>query len=335
MARRRYSKKRSVRSKSKRKVKRRRTKSKRPFKRSFKRRPQRLSKVAINKAINGVQRYIKEDRSQVLNSAQNGIEWGALSGGNCYPSLSAILSDSGQAGALGSTSDKNVDYYIHSQTRDFHFRNVSNHPAYFTVYEVMFKHDHNIDSATNTLTSCSDFLLGKLHNGWDIDAAAADFDVAGTGAIAQYTAGATTLNSENKLLGPYQSRPFMQSFKILRKSQLKMKPGDDYWYRMRIPNITYKASDWEVHGDLERKEAKRYFTRHLLYKLHGCLGKANNDDTEIGYMTTDIAMEILTRAKVLKMSVTDHQMAISNVLDDLTAQTLEGPTEHSHADEDQ
>ena len=207
-----------------------RSKSKR---RRVKRSRKALNRINISKVIEGSKLFLREDRQDTVQSPQNVVYWKSLLSANCYSSLNTILTATGQSGALGSMTDDHVDYRIYGQSVSVHLRNVSNHPAYVTLYEVMYKDDHNIDSATNTVTSCADFLISQLHDGWDKYAVATQFDRAGTGTLSAYTAGNDYLETDMKILTPNNSSNFKARFKTIRKIKLKMKAGDDFWFKVR------------------------------------------------------------------------------------------------------
>lgn len=288
--------------------------------------------VTLAKKRSGVRSYIDESRGNELTSAQDTFEWRVIGSHGCYGTYNNILSASGQDGALGSASDLARDYHVYNLKVNYHFRNVSNHDCFMYVYECVIRSDYNIDSTTNTDTACATYAAEILNEGWEKLAASGEFGASGT--IASHAAGSTSISSNVKFLSPYKSKNFTEAFKIMKTSRIKLKPGDDYWYSLRVKAHDYQGSEW-LRGDLERREAVGGTTKVMLIGLHGALGKANSSDSKTGWMTTDVAFEKITKAKVCQLTTNDDSLGVSYTADDLTALTLEGPTEHSMVDENQ
>lgn len=285
--------------------------------------------ISLAKKHGQPRRYIHETRGLTINTLQDKFQYGCLEAIACYGSFDNILSASGQEGALGSSSNDHLEYHVYDHVIQFHFRNTGNHAAFLHLYEVAFRNNHNIDTTTNTSTACATFAMNQLNQGWEKLAAAGEFGVGGT--IAAYTEGNTTLESNMKSLTPYQSIHFTQQFKIMKVSRVKLAPGDDYWYKIRVPAHTFKAYEWNRGDDLQRMEAKARVSKLLLYGCRGALGKGTEDDTKSGWMSVDLALEKITKAKVVQVGERDKEMGVSYTSDDLTTVTLEAGTEHAMA----
>jgi hypothetical protein len=174
--------------------------------------------------------------------------------------------------------------------------------------------------------------MNDLVRGWDAVTEAAKVDETGTGDVVVYTNGNDYADVSMKTLSPFKSSEFCRNWKIVKRSTWKLDPGDDVYYKMRTKGYTWNP---DVIGDEAQSNKIREViggvTKVLIAKFHGALGKNVSDNDEIGYLETDLPYELISTARIWKLQETDRSYALALNLDDLTANELDGPTEHEEA----
>lgn len=291
--------------------------------------------ITLAKKRAGNRSYINESRGNEILSVPDNKRYQVLGSHGCYGGFSTILGATGRDGALGSSTDPLLDYYVYNHKISYHFRNVSNHATFFEVYELELRKDHNIDTTTNTNTGCPQLIMNQLNEGWEQLAATGEFDNTGTGTVAAYSSGGVSIDTYMKTLTPFKSKNFVNLVKVVKTSRVKLLPGDDFWYNVRVKAHRFKHDEWFRGDDLQRREGAAGLTKILMVGIRGALGKSNANDAISGWVSSDVAFEIITRAKIAKMTETDDNLAVSFSADAIGAAVLEGPSEFEMKDEDQ
>lgn len=331
-----YSSKRSL--KRKRSMSRRRRLNRKRVKRNKK---PRLTKQSILNLLAPKREWIKDYRGNELASLQDRVHYEVISVGGCISCFKGVLADVGAGSeALGSSSDKQTHYKFTNYILRTHFRNVSNHDCFMEIFACVSRKDSYLDTADNSLTSTDDRAMHKLIDGWDYHTVATRVDRAGTGTEVVYTNGNPYCESYSNFLSPFMSKSFTSAYKVENVWRVKLAPGDDFFVKQRIPSFVYDSMKHDGgFGDTTsqtQQEDVGGVTKFLLVKTRGVLGKGTADDTKTGFVTTDIAYEHLVKLKVQKMNRDKDLLALESTgRDDLTAVTLEGPTEVEMKNEDQ
>lgn len=298
----------------------------------------RVSKESIFKALNGVKSYAAESRRDVMAIPQNVRKFQTFCTWGEYDDYVSILNSSGAIGALGAESDY-FNFKFFNMHMQVHVRNLSEHPVMLTAYGMTIKEDVTGDASDITLRGAfGDYLIHKLVDGWDVVLPAAQVDRAGTGTIVDYNDGDAYCSSTSQYLNPSNSKDFYDTFKCRKRMHFKLNPGDDFYIKITIPPLLFNAYKLGGgFGDATSQGATEFIKNHtsgIMLAAHGCLGKNNADETEIGWMNAVLAVTCVKRCKVYQMNREETETAIAAVnLDTLTANTLEGPSEYIQQDE--
>lgn len=311
-----------------------------------KRKRSRLSKYSVARAVNPDRKFIREYRRDPINSPAGKTTWGVVADMDCVSDHSYIISTTGAGGLpLGSNvSNSKQDYVIKNNRNIINMRNVSNHDCFLTLYEVQFRQDYFKPGTTGvgTFATCIQYALAHLVYGWDVVLPdAAIIPASGLGSVVDYVDGDTSFTSVSEALTPFKSSNFCKAFKILKANKIKLRPGDDVRYVLRGSKTVYNDQVRKLYSSLNSGAHHQLGyankTKLLIYKLHGALGKSNTDDSVIGWMDTDVAVEKMWTADVVPMQVGTEQRltSITVTQDDIAAHSLEGPTEFEVKDDNQ
>lgn len=318
----------------------RRYKRKRRRRKSFKRRVGAIAKRSVLKSLTNVKRFIVEDRGHYFAPQQDQIMYGAIQA--CIGTNSELEAVADHALDVSANPTQSVRIYQHHQK--IYFRNLSPHPVFLRVWTVTPKKHIILTAADNTL---AEHAINRLIGGWmqnmdDTD----DTDMlSGKTAVTTNAENIYNIHSNSSYLYPSHSEEFRKWWKCFNPVTLKMNPGDDLYYTVKVPAFTYNYSTW--HGlstadqsttgpaDLSQVyEGIKGITRMVMFRCHGAMGHGNADQTKTGYMAADVGWSQTCSARVYKMNnaARDTEMTLNK--DDMTAVTLEGPTEHTFVDED-
>jgi len=298
-----------------------------------------VTTASVSRALNPHHQYQNEYRADTIDSTQNYIKWGvipySMNSNTSSPSPDQIITGAGQETPAYVKTDIGYKVRIHQQNLSIHFRNLSNHPCYFTVYQVLAKMDIPGVYGVGTINNAPEAVIQALYEGWNQYIEASKANTTGTGSIVVYTLGNTYLETTARGLCISKSPFFNQHFKVTKKTKYRMEPGDDVFESMTAPHMDWSGSDYA--NDAGAVEARPLVeagkTKFMLYQIHGALGKSISNDGNIGFMTTDIGYEAVFRAKVYRLGLSERNWALQTPTVDTLTDALEGPAEHTHAQE--
>lgn len=286
------------------------------------------------KALSGVRKYSFNDRSNCASAQTNKVMWKCITCNGDNRNFDTIISQAGQDSSIYSVSDRPAGLVrIMKQKVRLHFRNVSNQPAFMSVFIV-----RAVQRREHSAYYPEQDLMNTLVGGWDNLMVAAQVNNSGTGTVVEYTAGGDECASYTTNLNVSDSKDFGQFYKVIRKETKKLKPADDWWFNFGVPHMDYNGSVVNDNAALAAQGSKAStfakVTTYCLIKLYGAIGKDTTDDSKIGYMSTDIAYEILSSARTYRLQEYDSTIAMAVPSLDTVA-TLEAPIDFSEASANQ
>lgn len=308
----------------------------------------RVAKIT-SKIRDGVRKYFNEERNQAFTTTQNMVLWQTLADMGTTSEVESIIQavDTGSVhtgigeNSLGAYSTTSIRRYykadIYKYKKIVHLRNIDEHANFVTIYEVVAKKN----CATQAATNACQHIIDCLYNGWlEFLPSGATSATSKSGDYVVYNTGSTYINTYTKYINPKQSKLFNEYYSIVKVKQLKLEPGDDVYYKMYTRNRVWNPTNiypdgGEAETSTERTEIIKNYSKCLLLKIHGAIGRsstASGQDT-IGLMQTELAVDQITCCRVAPLQVGKHEVYHSLAHDDLTAITLQGPTDYEHKDD--
>jgi hypothetical protein len=254
-------------------------------------------------------------------------------------------------------------FVIYDWKVKLHFRNVSQHPVFFTLYHIKPK-KHVI--LTSSDTDKAYHIARTIMSGWMQEAPNTanaphgtyggptvkdDDDLFDTGGLLPLQTKARMEQGEaangryfdtvSSMHWPTQSAPFNQFYKIHKKITVRMIPGDDLYYKFKVPKFQYQDDIWTgldqphqskspyASGDFRQAISLiKNVSSMFLIRMHGALGVGTTVDTQdSGYMTGHMVAEYQERAKIYMMGEKKKRTLTAWTLDTV-GETLVGPSEH-------
>ena len=282
-----------------------------------------LTQRQIARAVAGKRQYIQEDNVHMFSN-HGQVKWIVVDQFADRFMYDAVLQSTGHDLALGNHQDPNVTYRIDRPRAHYHFRNVSNHACYMNIFVCTYRENLPFDSTDQT-SQIKKFVINQLVTGWDDLMQAAQVTNAGTGTVVDYTQDEIYCSSTVKYLSPFHSKPFTQKFIVENQIGGRFEPGQDYHL-----DVSAKGHDWIYRAQTPAQsstsvEGYRKKSKFILVSLHGVLGKGVDDDTKIGWMSTDIGVEITHKASVFKLNLSDDTLAVIDSHDAVPVSGFEGP----------
>lgn len=282
----------------------------------------RLTKNKVMRILAGDKRYLNEVRGKTLNANADVRQFEANGSWNSVANLTSILTSSGAVGNLGSATDLTKEYRIVNHQVTIHYRNVSNHPVFFYMYDCLLRNDYTAHS-TATLQDPKDLLISHLVDGWDVAiegrGTTTKINTVGTGTVVNFTDGDLYCETNSTLLTPFQSPTFCEHWKVVKSIGLKLEPGDDFTYKLQPKAATYDHS--KMSGVVTGTPALIGIggsTRVVLTDVHGALGKGIANDTISGWMACDVAYECVEKARVYALDNSADETALVQTVDDVS-----------------
>jgi len=281
---------------------------------------QRLSRLAVARALSGPRVYVSENRNQNIQAPQNVVYWTAIKARNSPTDLNAILAQAGQDGGGVVVMDKDNDVRFEGGYQQIHFRNVSNQPCFFSVYTIKSKHNESDAAAGYTATNIA---MKELFQGWDDKMQAAQAAVAGT--VVAFTTGNNFLTSTSATLKPQDSKHFMAAFSIVSSHTMKLESGGDYYHSYKVPPYVHSIRDSydAISGTINSLVGNK--TVMTLVAVRGVLGKGSANDALVGWTKTDLAYEDRFRCKYFRLGAVDRTLAMADVAVSAAIGILEAP----------
>lgn len=329
---------------SKRRSRKRRRRSK-SSKRRFKSKVARIALNAVKRAEHAQRFFRRHDKGGSMNTDHNTyaliapVSFMGLKAGT-YDCHTVITSPEGQDGAAFIGSSNHTQQHRRTQLYGMkgriHFRNVSNQPMIFTVWEVLAKKDRSYNANSGTMTP-QGLLMDDINAGWDL---MTDSTADGYSSLS-----GNTITLTSKGMYPSQSKFFNENWKIIKKKKLKFLPGDDLFWNVGMRPYIYDASrldpfsgvgDDNVHlGDEREIDVIKGLTKVVFCQLEGCLGKDTVDHDLTGPMATDVAYETMFQARGYVIETKDHSIDLRMTEDTLTSANLEAATADDMDQDDQ
>lgn len=289
--------------------------------------------VNILKRTRGVRKFHEEVRNTGLETGQNKVLWEIVANEGDKTRLeSIILSTLGQDGAtLGDNpadeQRKNLITNYHATT---HFRNVSTHPVFLTIYEITPRKDGVVE---DTLTDMKRKCMSDLMTGWDLDTGAGSTSstLKSGKEDTTFTPGDFSGTTFTQFRSPRTSRQFMRNWRINRNKLYKLAPGADVFWTLHMKNRVHNpVRELEVDTSQSREWTHGY-AKMLLVKVCGTMGVSDDvgEHGVVGLMNSHLTVDCFSRCRVLAMTTKDNALALTLGHDAIEgAEQLEGPGDH-------
>ena len=317
-----------------------------------------VNAISVSRALNATKDYIFEDRTPVIQTVNNWIRYGIMPLiFNTYqpclnntlnqgasdlaqdmPGIDTIVTQAGHEASANSATDTGYKVRVFKQHVTYKLRNLSNHPAFLTLYDFISKVDNEDPNQADTL------IIEDLVRGWNNKMQTnqvAFNDEITSGVVVSWdeTKSATSTpegycDVKSSQLYPAQSYNFYKNYKLLRKREFKLNPGDDLKWSLSGPYMDAEPST-KADGSSTPALFKNK-TKFTMYRVHGAMGKDKTNDNLIGFMQTDISIETLFRAKTYRIQAVERSICMAAPsIDDASAATLEGPSDFIVTDHNQ
>lgn len=317
----RYKRRRSFRSR-KRLYKRRR--------RKFKSSVAKIAKNSVFAALAGKRQYRSNARTLAFANDHGEYSWCAVKASGTKTEMKEIFesTDHQDTGSnlAGTIANEHRDYRIIDYKKTIHLRNLSTHPIFLSCYEVT--PTSHVVLKTGGASTLDDEVLNALRDGWH-----ADLDATAQAYISAVSS--CQMKTEDKMLRVSDSRNFSSRYKVLKYKKFKLNPGDDVFWTMKFRPFTYYTHFYNQTTGTGTEipiEGIKNFSKVLLFKMEGALGHDTSNTGIVGPMSCDVAVEHMTWARTYPINRLDHATAVRRTED--TIVNLEGPTEHSMAEDE-
>lgn len=312
----------------------------------FKLKVARIAVNAVNKAQSGVRKYFHDDHSLSLAAPQNTPTWFCFGDQGTKTDYEACL-DNTEGPQVGTTPandptrpvetatvESNFRYKIEKLNTKWHMKNMSPHPIHIRLYEIVCKKSLAFDTASGYMAYS---VIKALIQGWE-DLGGANTDAAvGSATTYSPTLGTPAYYSQctTKHLYPTQSKHFNQWFKLGKRKKFTMQAGDDLYFTIKSGSFVYDYDKFSgVGADLEPVDLFPGKSRCVLMQVYGSLGHDTADQTKVGYMSCDMAVEKFKSYRVIQMSSRIDVSGHAAPTVDAAIGTLEGPSEKVMTNED-
>jgi hypothetical protein len=294
-----------------------------------------LSKRAVARALAPKRKFIREV-TQNIASEEERKRYAILPLLMNRGWMNTVITEQGQDSTALGTNDLNKFWRIDRPSIHYIFRNLSEHDLFLEIYECVARNDM-VDNATDNNQV---LVMNSLVAGWDHLLKDADVNFTGTGNIIEYTTGNDYCDSLMTWINPFKSDIFCQHFKVLKVEKGTLTPGQMASHYMRGRGFDYSPGQFDPsyaaatsQRDVAVTGIVGKVTKFLVIGLHGALGLGKDDQTNSGWMTSDIGIHITQKATVIPLDYLDQSIAVS-VVEDNDLVGYEGPTDEAMADDD-
>lgn len=279
--------------------------------------------------------------------------------------LQNILDASGVSALGDSNANTDISYHISNHKVAYRIKNCELEACILRVYEVECVDDlivqgYTVAAGGGSFVRAYQFMINQLVKGWDHFSQASNVNSStGDGQYVDWIQGNSSDNevidasaangmafsysfTVSDQLSPFNSVGFKRFFKINRWCIKKLESGEDWVIAMKGKNNTYNPSDYMATAN--ETADLNYGNSHILAKpgakclmvfCHGVMGVTDteaaavpNNATIHGWMTTNCSVEIIERAKVLKLE--DGQRSFSYAIETDTLSSTEALVGVSH-----
>lgn len=286
----------------------------------------RIARNAVLKDLGGNRAYKYEDRNRNYANGHGQYSWNSLlcignTSSSAAASLKTIIEATGAQDGValaGDADDAHKRFRVYDFSATVHVRNLSPHPIFLTMYELQAKKHIEFNDGGYT---CTLHALGKMYDGWQelMDATGDAYLTAPSG---------LQMMTESNLLFPSDSKHFSAFYKVVKKKKFKMEPGDDIYWTVKMPPFTLRPNVFiptGMAGTDRAVELIKNYSKFLMCKMEGALGHQTTDQTIIGPMSCDIAVERQVKAKAYAINTKDDGSHVRRTEDSITGD-LEGPS---------
>lgn len=290
-----------------------------------------LNYLKVMKKLYGVRRFHQEDLGDVFHCEEGQSLYTFYCEANTLIQNSAIVNSTlGVGGGTfplgGVVVGTSFKYHI-SQSRMIHMRNLAEHPQFITCYELAPKVTKGLGGNSSLRTMACD----DLFDGWQKDMGVGqsttttkegDFVVTQPNSI--------QVESFAHHLKMRYSRQFNQNWDVKRSKSFKLNPGDDVYWRMKIPKGIFDPNKLNAAGDPQ--EGGKY-SRLFLIKQTGAIGESAGTANTVASMQSDLAVVCVNDATVIPINLHGPQLAV-DVNHDIIPTDLEGPSNYIKVEDD-
>lgn len=178
--------------------------------------------------------------------------------------------------------------------------------------------------------------MADLVKGWDMFAAAAQFNLAGTGTIGLYTQGNTYMSTSVDTLWPSNSVDFDKRWKMLKHATKRLAPGDTWVLPVHLPNTIYDPMENQAItgivaaggyvGTTSYLIAKANEGRVFVTRQRGEIGVSDADENVYGWMKTNVYHGTKQTARVRKLLIAGGNSISFAITKDTDANDLVSPS---------
>lgn len=287
-----------------------------------------IARAVHNKMDNRTIAYTRDDHSRSLACAHNEVIYAAFNTLADRSDIETMIEDELALGTVktGVDNTDNILYKLYDFKGQVHLRNMSPHAINLVMYEIVARRNMQATGAAN-MTSA---VMESLVDGWEGEGAASvDAVVGAKTANTNIAADGYTSTHTSKHIWPKQSFFFQHKFKIVKRKKFHLQAGDDVYWNFTMPSKLYNpAQEQAPDGIAEHVDYYKGLTRCFMVKMWGDFGHDTTDQTLVGYMSADLAIEFSLKYKGFQVFSTRNDYEISVTTDNLTTAALEGPSAH-------
>ncbi len=278
------------------------------------------------KRLHGTRRYHEENMRDVFQSDEGKALYTAFCEANTLTKNTAIVNSTlgvdGGTNPLGLNAVGTQYNYHISQKLLVHVRNISTHPIFVSCYTIAPKGTRGLASEGSMRELC----IQELFDGWQADMAAGNTSTTtkeGDYAVVQN--GSVQIDSYAMHLKMRYSRQFNQNWKIIQSKSLKLNPGDDIYWNIKVPKGIFNPNKLNSAGDPQEMNSR---SRMFLLKQCGVIGESAGTDGNVAAMQSELAVGCTMDASVVPMNQYGSQLAL-DVNHDILQTDYVGPGEHT------
>jgi hypothetical protein len=218
--------------------------------------------------------------------------------------------------------------------KTFTFTNTDHHPVHLYLYEYISKKNRAFSETSLELLCAHDF-----EDAFDYESATGSNSATAVSGSAQMASASTAMNMVQHV-PPHTLPAFRKKWKCSHKAQVVLQPGDTATYVLRAKkNIRFDYKDIiskdssTYGGTIDDTLAVRGLGKVLMFAIRGPLGHGTSSKADVGWMEANIARSERVQCTVIPMELVKRIRYTNIKTDDLTAVTLEGPTDQNHTAE--
>lgn len=310
-----------------------------------------MAKVAAM-TVNSNRKYYRETRNDSISSGRNQKRFfvhEAL-GSNRIITATLESSASGTYADIGNTEHlllggdpaglyRHQKYDLTRYSCKYHFRNISEVPCFFEIYELVCKTSRCV-AASTLAADVIDLIVQGVHDYAGSPGDTANIQVNGDSVLVPHGSVANIMDTFGIGVKPSMSKVFMANYKIVKHAKYKMAPGDDIYWTMRLKDKVFNPFKWlAVGGTGHAYDVQKGYTKILMTSVQGVMGRDASADSAhtIGWLEADVSIAKIDNLTILPMNASKFEHYLQVNMDDFTQATVAtavNPTNVAFTDDD-